>query len=1048
MDRRTLLTLSTTACLCGICEVYALIVGPIFSSSSIDIPGDKNHPRDHAPSKPPENKRQAERYLAADAWPSKSSIGDAAYQFRTDGGFFYFDDWTKIDETGDVRFEPFAMIWRPKGHDPQKAPYTIVSESALMKFAEKFEITNPNPGRVVGGALEGKVTIRGPDGLLIKGQNFNFAESALRVWSDHAVEFWQGPHSGRGQGLELKLIPSGEPVGDDKPAVSGISSVRLLKDVKMKLVSQSKTGDRPDEFVYVDSRGSFDFNVVAHVATYQTDVRVRHPTGNDQIDRLTCEELTLIFEPEEPSGAGNAKPPADGPPVREESPGAVGGNLTFRRLRAEGPVVTVFSERSEMQGRMNELTYDAQARVIALRDAKMVRLIQRNNEIYCPEITAVLDEGGEIDRVLCRGAGKLFSFPRGQPADRRPGEKRTPLMAAEWKKQLQKAPDPRSALDLIEFEGRAVLNQAGKMSLQGDIVRIWITPQARKPKAPPRGDGSPGDNDEDAQPKRMLAIREVAFASPQISGRTDRLEIWFEEGSLPAPPMAQEARALPHRVLRHDATAPSIGLAGAKVAGPASRVTVRSNVPVRGLEAGRHRKTVAATSKRRKQAFAAIADDAVETTAQAPPSVSETPRQNDAAREPENPMSVTADLIRVRAMRDDGDTKIAEVVTEGHVHVVQDHKSGESSLDLTGERLHLWNYSETNQVVDVWGRPAQVRDRGMQIEGPEIHFDRGQNLANVAGAGVLRLPMKKDLQGNALAATQMLDVFWQEKMDFDGEVAQFYEKVRSQLGESELRCEQMDVTLASRISFSDDTRESQQAEVKLVVCREGVEMKSHEYLNTRLLSSRTAKAFEITINRQNGRVTAQGPGTLQDWRRGNGKRAGVEPSAGVRANGSLAAETVEWEYTRIDFSGHMDGNTDDRIATFYDRVRVVYGPVARSTETIDEESLPKDGGWIHCNRLQITQHPEAKSQPAYIEMEATGNAELEGRTFHAMAHVVTYDESKGLYVLTGDGTRAAKIWQQKTPGSEPRPFAGHRMHFIPARDELKVDRAIGGEGSR
>jgi hypothetical protein len=51
----------------------------------------------------------------------------------------------------------------------------------------------------------------------------------------------------------------------------------------------------------------------------------------------------------------------------------------------------------------------------------------------------------------------------------------------------------------------------------------------------------------------------------------------------------------------------------------------------------------------------------------------------------------------------------------------------------------------------------------------------------------------------------------------------------------------------------------------------GVELKSSEYQNTRLTGVRTAKAFELAINRQNGRVTAQGPGTLVDWRRGNGK---------------------------------------------------------------------------------------------------------------------------------------------------------------------------------
>jgi hypothetical protein len=264
-----------------------------------------------------------------------------------------------------------------------------------------------------------------------------------------------------------------------------------------------------------------------------------------------------------------------------------------------------------------------------------------------------------------------------------------------------------------------------------------------------------------------------------------------------------------------------------------------------------------------------------------------------------------------------------------------------------------------------------------------------------------------------------------------------------------MRCEEMHVKFNRRISFSDaGGSQSQNADVKYVVCRDGVELKSREYEDNRLVGVRTAKGFEFTIDQATGQITAQGPGTLLLWRRGNGKRAGFAPAAQVRGNGPLATDSAEWEYTRINFAGKMLGNTKDRVTTFRERVHVVYGPVAQSTETIDEDNLPRDGGWMRCRTLQLTQHPETKDHKAYIEMEATGNTELDGRSFHALAHIVTYDESKGLYVLHGDGKRHAKLWHERTPGAERSSYDGQTISFAPSRNELSVDRSSGGQGVR
>jgi lipopolysaccharide export system protein LptA len=975
---------------------------------------------------------------------------------RTDTAFFYFQEWEPIEQTGKVRFgrpagtgtEPgFAMIWRPKGHHPAAEPYIIVSDSALVEFAEKFEIRNPRPGRVIGGALEGKVRIRGPEALLIDTQNINFSEGALRVWSDHLVKFFQGPHSGRGLGLELDLIPASGPLSEDKPAVTGVRTLRLRKDVAMELVSASKTEEKPDETVFVDSQGAFEYEVEAHVATFHDKVRVKRPTEKGQADSLDCELLTLVFEPEE-GAPGDTASGAPGDNHEPSNPGAAapGKKLAFRRLRAEGQgrQVVLVSQRSEMQGWMNDLTYDAQARVVTLRHARHVRLLQRNNELLCPEITVVLEEKGEIERAICRGAGKLFSYAKADATANPPPKKKVVELAAEWQKQLQKMPDARTGLDLIEFEGRAVLNRPGRESLQGDIVRIWVTPRGQPPENADRTEGAAlaGADEKSIQPRRMLALHDVSFASPQIAGQTERLEVWFDEGSLPSSGQARETASRTRGPLRPktiQASKPTIASKSSPARSESPlRMNPTSGTPDRPVVRGQSPGATPGRSPSRSGAEPGP-------RSKRPPPPPEAPE-----RESDNPLSVTADLIQVRTLResDTDDPQIAEVSTRGNVHITQEHRSGEAPLDLRGNRLDLWNYADSNQVLSVVGQPAHVRDRGMHLEGPVIHFDRGQNQARVTGAGVLRLPVKNDLDGKPLAAAELLDVFWHEKMDFDGEIAKFYDRVRTQLGGNEMHCEEMHVIFARRISFAADAPKAQETEVKFVLCRDNVELKNHEYNENKLVGVRTARGFEFTIDRLTGRVTSRGPGTLVNWRRGNGKRAGLEPTAGVRANRPLAADTAEWEYTRIKFDGEMEGNTNDRVTTFHDRVRVVYGPVAHPTDEIDEDSLPKDGGWMRCDTLQLTQHPESKKQPSYIDMVATGNTELDGRSFHALAHTVTYDESKGLYILSGDGKRDAKIWRETTPGGPRSEQPAQRMEFNPAKNELKIDRASGGQWSR
>ena len=297
-----------------------------------------------------------------------------------------------------------------------------------------------------------------------------------------------------------------------------------------------------------------------------------------------------------------------------------------------------------------------------------------------------------------------------------------------------------------------------------------------------------------------------------------------------------------------------------------------------------------------------------------------------------HPIAIQSKLIRVRVLRskDGKQSHVAEVWTEGDVKVTQKRGNSKKPLQVAGEKMHVVNQSEDSQVLTIFGKPAQIHDGGMHMEGEEIHLDRKNNKAWIEGAGLLELPIDKSFDGKKLDQPELLDVIWKEKMVFDGETASFYGDVKTQLDKSSMQCQHMEVQLTKRISFaeSESNEERQNTKIKSIVCRDGVEVESLEYLDSKLQSIRKASFFQLTVDQLTGKSVAEGPGWIKIWRRSDGKAIRNPAIRTVQANQPVKKEEQKkWEYLRVDFAGKTSGNLKDRMSTFRDRVRVVYGPV-------------------------------------------------------------------------------------------------------------------------
>lgn len=1036
LQKRVLNVVLTAALLSGLYWIYSLTVSP-----RIQPPKPKARSASaQAPQvpKPKKNQDVAELYLQSVPWASTARI---QYRNEDDTAFVFTNERKKHRSEKAIRFKPFAMVWMQKGKKENDVPYVIISETAYVKFANPIDnFTKSKPGRIVGGTLEGKVTILGPDGLKVEGREFWFSETSMSIWSDDDVAFWQGPHQGTAKGLDVELIEDPVARAKEKLAVAGIKKFSLRQNVKMDLlfegdgdpgleVAQGTDGSRPEEHekkepvtIHIESKGSFSYALESLVATFVKDVQVFRPTGPGMYDSLMCDrKLTLNFEPKTPPPSTpleDVPAPLPAPELSETEPDTdkddrfknIQSDLTIRRLHAEGEAVFLNSQSNTMIARMKDFIYDVKTKVAVLTDKDTVQVKQGSrgeNEIHSPNITLVHDREGTVSSITCKGAGWLSS------KDPDSGLRK---LIAQWNKQMRKYPDRESTMDIVELEQNAVIMQPEqKATLAGDFIRFWVKDNENQSDAQHKT--SPHNKKSDQfRLDRMIAINNVTMSNPDMHAVTKRLEARFEP----------------------DTTTPSSASLNQEQHSRSRTTMSRKTVSSSGHSL---------TSSPQTHPLTAV-----------PHSQTMTPKPTDPppAERTAEPMHVTADFIGVRIIQgtEQSQSRVAEVWPTGNVYVKQVREPGESQLEVRGDRMHVVNRSENDQLMHVFGtqiQPAQIHDPQMHLEGSNIHLDRGRNLSWITGAGILRLPVTRTMDGKELETPEWLSIWWNEKMTFDGNEALFFGDVRSIMKNHRILCQEMQVLLTNRFSFSEKNTD-QKAEISKVNCKDNVDFLSAEYEENRLTSIRQGKFNDFSLNQVTGKTTGEGPGWISTWQRGRGKRAGLTPIATVKSNSKHAPDTAEWEYLRIDFSGTMNGNTKSRATEFYDQVEVVYGPVENSQQVISADDLPRDGGWMRSDRLRVTQvesravRPASEKASSYVHLQSDGNAKLEGKSFNARAASISFDESRDLYVLTSLAPHKATIWRQAKVGGKRAQIDAQRIEFWPTRNKAKFDGATQLDG--
>lgn len=502
----------------GLFAAYRMGITPALQPTMRNVASQTTY--ETQPPRPLENVRIAQTYFAQEPW-----VSQARYHLRSQQAFLFTNDVQPEGHEGRLRLTPFALAWIHVDQQTQREQaWTLLSESALVKFEANYDFAHPDPGRIIFAALDGTAQLTGPDGLLLQGRNFFFSEASANLWSDHAVKFAYAHNYGSAGGMELDLIPHPTSPRNDLPHIFGVHRLRLRGNVNLQLdVEQSQQ----PLTLYVRS-GGFEYDLLSHQAVFHTDVQVSRRSTPQELEWIDCQRLTLWFKTQRPT-------PSQGNPRPETMDFQhLDSRLEFVRLQAERNThpsgnrahkpVTIVSQTRNLVVTTDYVSYDATQQKLDLRAEKGVRIRHHGltSQVEAPAISLTFTASRQLASLLCSGPG-WFVHRAGEDAHS------DILAAAEWQHSLRYEREVKPHLDVWELRESASLRLPQEQTALGaDLVQLWCSPldwseTAGLEATAPLKDDTRQFPLEQLRPQRMVAQGQVVVVHPRIECLTQEL---------------------------------------------------------------------------------------------------------------------------------------------------------------------------------------------------------------------------------------------------------------------------------------------------------------------------------------------------------------------------------------------------------------------------------------------------------------------------------------------------------------------------------------------
>ncbi len=937
------------------------------------------------------------------SWERESPIMLESRQMR-----LLFKEYHSLPD-GRVNLVPCTLVVLPDrnraaGSGPQGRTLVLrAPQGAVLEFDEPLDLRQGRLARLVGGSLRGQVTIRGTPSA-------PGAEDDIEIVT-REIE------------LDELEVRTGELVQFRHGRSSG-SGRGLVARLKPRPGGGQAAGPGPTD------KGPNIGGVDSIRLDRDVSMRIEGVAGG-----------MLPGAAARPAADGAS--PTDEPPVLVSCQGAMCLNVSANVITLEDRVDVV---RATADGGTDQLACDLLAIVLARRQGgtagqpaagrgglEPVEIQAKGTPVVARSTAAGLEAraarlGYEIHtrRILLDGEDPVSLVAKGTEMEARkidycPGPPGDPgsLMAVGpgWLRvRSEKSPPaqarwqqwlrmrPDGAGHVVSLSGDAEVAVETQGRLCASEMHLWLD-VVKKPAAAAARDPGAGPDLSGVRPSRLLARGMVEADAEQAAARTDRLELWFRTVEpVPAPAAAPQP--------------------------------------------------VAAAPK--PQAVAA-----------APPAAPAKP--SDRGR-----MVASAALVRGQVTLGPGGTEVDEMSMEGQVRLVEQPLQAapgtavaEPGIEIRGDQMQVSRATAADAKAIVSGRPAVVKGRGLDLEGPMVEFDRGHNRLAVDGAGRLSLPMAGGAGGlDALALTgparpavaapggppEKLDVTWQGRLDFDGQKARFIDTVVASSATAAVRAGSLDVIFDRPFDFAagEAGRGGRQPDVAKIACGAGVKIESESVDETGQASTEQLFVRDLVVDRATGDVAGTGPGRLTSTRAGQPPAMAIP--AGPQGPGAVAAQPVAaptradgLTYLGVDFQRGLRGNIHRRTMEFHQRVEAIWGPVARRGDTLDPHAaggLPEGAITIGCDVLAVGQPPPLPGrQRSSIEIGAGGNVLVEGESFTARSARLTWSEAKDLLVFEGDGRSDAQLFRQLKAGSQPSSASAGKILYWRALNRVDVEDA-------
>jgi hypothetical protein len=638
--------------------------------------------------------------------------------------------------------------------------------------------------------------------------------------------------------------------------------------------------------------------------------------------------------------------------------GRLRGGLEPAEIQARGTPVVARSSGAALEARASRLGYEIASRRILLDGDEPVSLAIQGTQMEAKSIDYTPGPPGDPGALEAIGPGWLRT---------KKGDAGPPAQARWAKKLLMQ---PHGEEHVVSLWGDAEVSIESQGRLSAAELHLWLDVAPRQRVEPARG---PLGDLSGISPKRMQARGAVQVDSEQVAARTERMDLWFKHAS---PPQAA-----------------AVGVASE----PSQRPT-------------------------------------------APASEAVAPRRPAAPEQrPQGRMVAMGSHLRGLLVIDPTGNEVEEMSMEGEVRLVEETgltDGPQGGLDIRGDQAQISRAGRFDARAIVSGRPATIRGRGVDLEGPLIEFDRGRNRMTVDGAGRLRLPMSGGMHGlESLAisgagrprpvdpaAAGSLDVAWKGRMDFDGLTARFVDRVVTTSGDTALKAGSLDVILAQPIDFADPSKQrGQRSEVARIACGGGVRIDSRSTGEDGAKSVEQLFIRDLLLDRATGGFTGNGPGRLTSTREGQAPVLAMPAAGGGPPPQASASRSDELTYLGVDFQRGLQGNINQRVMEFHQRVEAIWGPVARWEDTLDAHAaggLPPRAVSISSDVLSVGQSPASPGNPrTTIELSAGGNVLVEGESFTVRSARLAWSEAKDLLVFEGDGRSDAQLFRQVRVGA-------------------------------